>query len=503
MEERYINRPPPSYLIESLRDIGYSMESAIADIIDNSLTAKADNIQINFSWNSGAPWLAVIDDGQGMSSEELRNAMRFGSMNPLKPRSIEDLGRFGLGMKTASFSQCRHLTVLSKRENQLAGCEWDLDKIINEEDGDWKLGILNDGRIKNRVKLATQFHSHLAELDCGTLVFWENFDRFDLHDSTSQKEANFNSLIYDARKHLELVFHRFLSPLPGRKKINISINGDGLNAFNPFNPKNTATQELEEQQITLEGETITVQPYILPHHDKISRQEYDDYSGKSGYLHSQGFYIYRNNRLIIKGTWFRLIKKEELNKLIRIKIDIPNSLDHLWKIDVKKSFASPPERIRRELSQIIGRIEVAGRKVYKQRGKKLSSSIRTPVWIRKAKGGGIIYEINRNHPFITKLLENIPKNNRFLFHNLLKMFEGNFPVDLFYSDIARKPEEIVQPKFTEKELKDLLKLFVSFLPKSELNDKDFVEKTLLSTDPFASCKETIEKILREEGYICE
>jgi len=126
---KYIDdlRPDPASLIESMRDIGYSMETAVADLIDNSITAGASNIDIRFSWNDGDPWLAIVDDGYGMDSDELTNAMRLGSKNPLEERDKEDLGRYGLGLKTASFSQCRKLTVISKVGESIEGREWNLN----------------------------------------------------------------------------------------------------------------------------------------------------------------------------------------------------------------------------------------------------------------------------------------------------------------------------------------------------------------------------------------
>ena len=126
--------PSPSSLMESLRDIGYSMETALADVIDNSITAQATDININFSWNDAEPWLAISDNGHGMNYQELLLAMKLGSLSPLESRKDNDLGRFGLGLKTASFSQCRRLTVVSKKENSISAMEWDLDQITENPD---------------------------------------------------------------------------------------------------------------------------------------------------------------------------------------------------------------------------------------------------------------------------------------------------------------------------------------------------------------------------------
>ena len=219
----------------------------------------------------------------------------------------------------------------------LAGREWDLDLIEENPDNDWRLKAIENFEIHQDENLGEMLPLIYTT---GTIVLLRKLDRYD------GLEKKLNSLIEQTRVHLELVFHRFLSPSPGKKKVNIFLNNDPLTAFNPFNPSHTATQELPEQFIHVDEQAVKIQPYVLPHYNKTSRDDYQKYSCAGGYLQNQGFYVYRNRRLIIKGTWFRLIKKEELTKLIRVQVDIPNSLDHLWKIDVKKSHASPPEAIR-------------------------------------------------------------------------------------------------------------------------------------------------------------
>ncbi len=161
--DRYLSlAPSPLPLIESLRDIGYSMETAIADIIDNSITAKATNVWIRFSWNFDNPWIAIIDDGYGMTENVLIEAMRFGSKNPRDDRPEDDLGRFGLGMKTASFSQCRHLTVLSKQNRHLSCCDWNLDKIASDyrqnENNEW-LSVYRENNIQDLELLNMLYHT--------------------------------------------------------------------------------------------------------------------------------------------------------------------------------------------------------------------------------------------------------------------------------------------------------------------------------------------------------
>src|SRR5690349_3391180 len=125
--------PKPKSTLNSYRSFGYSVQTAIADIIDNSITARAKNIWINYVWDGSKSYLSILDDGLGMDLIELIDAMTPGSKNPQDNRESHDLGRFGLGLKTASFSQCRRLTVVSKKKDTILikRC-WDLD-YVNEQ----------------------------------------------------------------------------------------------------------------------------------------------------------------------------------------------------------------------------------------------------------------------------------------------------------------------------------------------------------------------------------
>ena len=491
MDDKFLNiQPSPLALVQSLRDIGYSMESAVADIIDNSITAGADNIHVRFAWNEGNPWIAVIDDGCGMSHAELTDAMRLGSKNPLEEREENDLGRFGLGLKTAAFSQCRQLTLISQKNGMTACREWDLDLIEENPADGWRLRVIEFSDLQKDKVIAGPLSALQGD---GTIVLMRKLDRYD------GMEKKLNSLIKHTRTHIELVFHRFLSPRRGNKSIKILLNNDALTAFNPFNPTHPATQELPVQSIHVDGQSVKVQPYVLPHYNKISRSEYEKYSGTGGYLQNQGFYVYRNRRLIISGTWFRLIKKEELTKLLRVQIDLPNSLDYLWKIDVKKSHASPPEAIRNELKLIIDRIAAAGKRVYRQRGKKLANTVKVPGWVRKAAEGKITYEINRDHPLIEQVKESLPAEKQRGFNDLIFMLEGSFPTELFYSDVAKKPEALCKPKFNEEQFSSLLDIFIKQIVASGVPETELASR-LASIDPFAAYPEEVEKFLQQRGY---
>jgi len=432
----------PSALLESLCSIGYSLDTALADIVDNSITAKADSISIRFLWNNGKPWIAVCDDGFGMSGKELIEAMRFGSRSPNVKRDSDDLGRFGLGMKTASISQCRQLTVASEKDGTISACEWNLDAMTANRASEWSSSVLSMGAVSKDEILAGLISKHLADNESGTIVLWRNLDVSLGDPKESTGEKRFSAHMDSARQHLELIFHRFLAPVLKQRKVAIDFNDTSLEAYDPFGSSIPARQELPVERIHVQGQVVTIQPYVLPHRAKASSvTEYQRDAGEEGYLQNQGFYIYRNKRLIIKATWFRLIPKDGLNKLIRIKVDIPNSLDDLWRIDVKKSQANPPETVRRELKRIINKISGAGRIVFTNRATRIRNRKITPVWKREVVEGRIRYGVNEDHPLVKGLLKDLPKARVESLRACFELLNSTFPYDMYYADAADDKSE--------------------------------------------------------------
>ena len=195
--------PEPSALVESLRAFGYSLKTAIADLIDNSIAAKAKNIWLRFEWNGADSRITIRDDGEGMTEKSLIAAMRPGSQSPLDLRSPTDLGRFGLGLKTASFSQCRRLTVVSRVLNgRTAVRSWDLDYV--KKTREWRLLKTIEPAVLKLLKESIPEH--------GTVVLWENMDRITGNDHPEDDKAHqrFLQAIDLTKQHLEMVFHRYL-----------------------------------------------------------------------------------------------------------------------------------------------------------------------------------------------------------------------------------------------------------------------------------------------------
>lgn len=321
--------PSANILLSSLRSVGYTPETAIADIVDNSLSAKATVVDICFDWIKQR--ITIADNGEGMSNTELLSSMSIGSSDPLNDRSIHDLGRFGMGMKTASFSLGRKLTVVSKSNNEVSNACWDLDYVRQSDK--WEI-LVND----SSDNLIQELTGNVFEYSCGTIICISNIDKLIASDSPAEKKK-FYKMIESVKAHLSLVFHRFMET----DEIQIRFNGTFLKPWNPFIPHNNARQELEQEEVYENGHKVVIKPYVLPHKTKFANDDdFNEAGGCKGWLHHQGFYVYRNRRLIIYGTWFGLLKKEMSYNLARIQLDIYSDSDFDWQIDIKKSKAVPP-----------------------------------------------------------------------------------------------------------------------------------------------------------------
>lgn len=442
--------PSAACLSSSLRDLGYSLETAIADLIDNSISAAASEIQIFCDVSRGSSVLAIVDNGAGMTELEVIAAMRHGSTDPRKRRGPKDLGRFGLGLKTASFSQCRRLTVVSAADGKHAGAEWDLAQV--EQEDDWLITILDPGEIE-----AQPLFDMLG--GSGTLVIWRDLDRL-FEDETGQKRDEIvNEKLAIVERHLSLVFHRFLSAeVPGyKKKLAISINGHPVAPFDPFCRKNDATQRLPEEIVWVDDVAVTMQPYVLPHYSRLSAPEYDDYQDRSDFISNQGAYVYRNGRLMAWGDWFRLVPKGEATKLARVQIDFPNSLDEAWTIDIKKSRARPPYAVRERLRQIIAKITERSVSVHRGRGQRLFQESHAPLWERYASHDGIRFAINGQHPLIASLNSKLSPEDMGLLRLLLDSIQSALPVEMIYSDYSTHPRAVSQLSSDEGQTLERLK----------------------------------------------
>ena len=465
-----IVNPNVSNFIESLRDIGYSFEVAVADLIDNSITANASEIRIH-TVTSPNFIFCLLDNGIGMSEDELVEAMRLASKNPREKRAKSDLGRFGLGLKTASFSQCKKLTVISKKDGVISARQWDLDYISSKNE--WLL--IEPNNYKN-LPLTDELENRKS----GTLICWGNIDRIDKH--------NFSNSIDRMRKHLSLVFHRYLEGIDKQKALKILVNNNSLIAFNPFNLNHPATQQTAIEKIKLYGSTITIQPYILPHHSKLSQQEYELYATEEGYIKSQGFYLYRGNRILIYGTWWGMHKALDAHKLVRIKIDIPNNMDTQWGIDIKKSIARPSEEIKNDLKRIINQITEKGSRPFTGRGRKIEDKTLVHFWEILPLNDEFRFSINHEHPLYKSLKKEIPNDAFEKLEYYLKGLQAYLPIEAIQFKLQKSPHLLKQQTALSED--DILELTEKLI--SAGLTKKYIEE-LLKTEIYSTRKHLFSK----------
>jgi hypothetical protein len=468
-------------MIESLRDIGYSLETALADIIDNSITAGATEVEILTESGSGDPYIAIVDDGRGMTRVELIAAMRLGSQNPLMVRERHDLGRFGLGLKSASFSQCRRLTVVSRKDGLTAAATWDLD--IVAERNEWAVAL----------------PSSLEEITCvenlgpsGTLVVWQKLDRLSggVGRNPERWAALVNRSIAAAEYHLRLVFHRFL----GRSRpLMIALNGRRIDPLDPFATQHPATISLPVEELDLEGGTVRIQSYTLPHRNRMSARDWEEIGGPGGHLNSQGFYLYRGERLIRYATWFNMARRAETTKLARVMLEIPNSMDSQWRIDVRKSSAELPPLVRDRLKRVIERIHSGSKDTFRGEGSRLVEQTSMPLWHRFASDGMIRYRPNSEHPVLESFAEKLSPVLQREFQRCVSILGASLPIETLHHDFASTPEGVAPDSLEIEALQQVVEVTIAFFHGRGLSTEQALD-TMKRLDPFRSAWPATQRI---------
>ncbi|MGE0055381.1 MAG: ATP-binding protein [Hyphomicrobium sp.] len=425
--------PRASAMVEALRGLGYSTATALADIIDNSISANATSVAITFTWNGEDSLVVIQDDGDGMDAGGLEAAMRLGDRSPLNKRDESDLGRFGLGLKTASFSQCRRLTVASVRDGQMDCLRWDLDILASSADHGWHL-------LEGPAEGSSQLLGPLHTAGKGTLVLWERLDRVITLGFTEQ---DFLDVIDEVERHLAMVFHRYLDA----GDLCLTINGQAVSAWDPFLREHPATWSSPIEKVRSSGGLIEVQCYVLPHKDHLTLKQDKSAAGLHGWTAQQGFYVYRNRRLLLAGSWLGLGQgrswtKEEAHRLARIRLDIPNSVDTEWKIDIRKSTASPPVSLRGLLTRLAEETRARARKVFAHRGQPTSVGGARPIaqaWCTEHSGSGMRYRIDLNHTAVRAVLDDAGSLATRI-KAMLRVIEETVPVQRIWLDTTESTE---------------------------------------------------------------
>ena len=484
VQKKLVRNVPPkaAAMVEALRGLGYTAATALADLIDNSISADADKVEIDFHWAGFDSWVRISDDGRGMTDAELDKAMRIGEVNPLHRRDESDLGRFGLGLKTASFSQARRLTVTSMRASQVSQLRWDLDVLANDPNGEWTLLPGAHPGSEGRCALPNG-------ATCGTVVLWECLDRI---VTSSFVEQDFLDLIDLVESHLSMVFHRYLDR--SGREIEIFLNGKKIKPWDPFLSSHAATWRSPEVSVGSGPYRVTLQAFVLPHKDRLSDKEYVAAGGPEGWASQQGFYVYRGRRLLVAGSWLGLGRgrswsKDESHRLARIRLDISNSADAEWKIDIRKAAAQPPIALRDQLTRLAEDTRDRARRVFLHRALANPNLDRhqtvAPVWISEELASGRRYRIDRNHPAISILAGESGVLEKRI-EVLLSVLEETVPVRRIWIEAAETGEH-AKGGFTA-ENKDSVREVLGVLYKNLVVRKglapELAKKQLLSTEPF-------------------
>lgn len=490
--------PKAGAMMEALRGLGYSTAAALADIVDNSISAGATDVRIHFEWDGVASRVAVIDDGRGMDDAELQNAMTLGVRNPLDERAPEDLGRFGMGLKTSSFSQCRRLTVASRREGQPVAClHWDLDELAARTDQGW---VMFEGAAPGSEDHVQAIHL----LSRGTLVLWEKLDRVVTAGYTAD---HFGDLVDGVEQWLAMVFQRLIEgPQP---KFRLFLNDRRVEPWDPFMIGHPAKpwHSPVARTATASG-VVEVQCHVLPHKDRLLEAEFKRAGGPEGWTSQQGFYVYRNERLLLAGGWLglgqgRAWNREESHRLARIRLDIPNTADAEWKIDIRKSSARPPVSLRPWLTKLAEDTRERARRVFAFRGAPTPGPGGVKVeqaWRVEHIKDGVRYRIDETHPAVTAVLEEACPRLP-LVQAMLRVIEETVPVQRIWLDTAENrdtPKTGFSGEPPESIRKVLVTLYRDMTGRRGMSPQAAV-RVLSATEPFQNYPTIVAALPDEVG----
>ncbi|MDD2868652.1 ATP-binding protein [Neomegalonema sp.] len=435
------NAPPHAgSMLESLRGLGYAPETALADLVDNSIAARAGEVSIRLDWAGAASRVLILDDGEGMDDQALEAGMRLGARDPRAERAAHDLGRFGLGLKTASFSQARRLTVASRRKGgPVVALRWDLDLIGAEAGAEWPL-------FEGPAPGSEPLLEPLERMESGTLVLWENLDRIVTRGFSADDLLHLADRL---EEHLAMVFHRLLEgPRPA---LRLLLNGRAVKPWDPFLTGHPGKALESPEYRILHAAGVTAQAHVLPHRDMLGPAEHDRAAGPGGWIQHEGFHVYRNRRLLLAGGWLGLGEggrpwpRDEAHRLARIRLDIPNDADAEWKINVLKSAASPPVRLRAQLHRLASETRETARRVFAWRGRLSPASggggpqALTELWQVRRSPRGASYRIARDHDLLASILDRAGPLKPDLLA-LLRLIEETVPVQRVWLDVAEARE---------------------------------------------------------------
>jgi hypothetical protein len=409
--------PNPEYLIKSIAEQGYSLESSLADLMDNSISANANKIEVLIKMEQEPFTLFIADNGNGMDEETLKASMQFPSNSPEEQRNTYDLGRFGLGMKTASFSQTRCFTVLSRKKGtqHFSGRTWDVNHL--KKVGKWRLIINSKEEITELLQQYLSIsQSHLnrfENFDANTIILWNGLYKFENYLEGDNRQLALKKQITEVTSdYLSLVFHRFMERKSNTLKIR--INNNLIAPFNPFPTTIPDFRPLEFKQKLFSTDTIKIEGFVLPSRSINESQNNSLWTTKNrSLMDMEGIYIYRADRLIHFGGWNGLIKKAPRLQLARLRVDIGNSVDHLLHLNVAKSQIEIPHDLKVAFEKYIDELKTHAEREFFNRGiRNFSSNLKednVQLFERKASNKGTLLEVNSSFPLLKSLMSELKK----------------------------------------------------------------------------------------------
>ena len=424
--------PNPEYLVKAISEQGYSFEAALADLIDNSISANADKVEILTDKESEPYTLFLADNGHGMDEDTLRACMQFPSCSHEQSRAAGDLGRFGLGMKTASFSQTRCFTVISRNKvsGRYAARTWDVDLL---KEGKWKVIVNSEAEIEEllvRYHAASQgYLRSFDDFEPNTLVIWQGLYKFEEYLAAKNREEALNREVTEVvSEHLALVFHLFMEDK--KQPLQIRVNNARLKPFNPFPTSQKNFRKLDRKKRLFGDDEIKVEGYILPASsmDDVKKGSSIWTTRYRSLMDMEGIYVYRARRLILFGGWNGLIRKAQRLQLARLRVVIGNGADHLLHLNVAKSQVIIPHELKKAFEGYITELKAEAEREFFNRGlKKFSSGKKETgeeLFNRVHSNKGVMLEVNQDFPLIKSLQKNMDKTAQGQLAFLLRLFSA-------------------------------------------------------------------------------
>ena len=457
---------PSTNMMDVLAYSGYTFDSAIADIIDNSISAHAKNIDIFFEIINERIRLYILDDGDGMDIEKLHQCVIPAYQDINHVRKKDDLGRYSLGLKSASRSFCKQLYICSKEKNKCANTvELDFEYIKNNNI--WEAFELDDFEFSSRI------------IDKGTLVLWDNV--------TFKSSRLDNLSIYDKFDKLEVSLSHVFGKYILSNKINIYIqsstskNKIKIKGWNPFElPENKSTKIISRKTLTLNNKEIIVNSYILPIYSKLSQTD-QLYMKGNGLIEQQGFYVYRNDRLIQEGGWLDLenITADHKCEYARIEVLIGNNLDREFDINFSKCKVSIPQELTRDFLEIAKYARKNSKTNYDYMKdptskKKIKKESNIPVWNTYRTSDGLKLSINTEHPIVQDVLSKLSIRDS---SKLLRLITNTIPVSFIQTQGA------LEEKYDPIDITFLISETFDSLYKKE-HDVKLIKKQMFKIEPF-------------------